>query len=412
MKKLLLALAATAAVAMLAMPALAATQWNFGASLRFSTFWTQVDYGRVHGPDIQGGGATVGSDHDFDWGTQSNSRIKMFMKSDSLEGFIEMGWNFDENKVTTREYWGRWRFNDMGNIQIGQIHQLFNTIGLSNQVWSDDMNMHSIGVSWNPPTPKIVLNYGNFAFALNKPYSMSNSGLWNTVIENSGGTAEMPLVRGDIDTYFPQLQASYNYQADTWRVKLAGAYQYTRVKKFQVYDNTAGVDAYGPNRTKNLHSWLVSLDGNINFGPLYLAGAASAGQNWADAQWNTSRGGLAADYSRNKTVAMSSINLDNGKLKDTTSAMGAIIAGYRLTESLRFELGGGYRYDDNSAWDKSSHMWNVYLQAAYTVAPGFNITPEIGYVNLGKGIALDSADTSGRRAGYIWYAGAKWQMDF
>lgn len=411
MKKILLALTATAVVAMLAMPALAATQWNFGASLRFSTFWTQVDYGKVHGPDIQGGGATLSRDHDLNWGTQSNSRIKMFMKSDNLEGFIELGYNADKNNITTREYWGRWRFNDRGNIQIGQIHQLFNTIGLSNQVWSNDMGMHSVGISWNPPTPKIVLNYGNFAFALNQPYSMSNSGLWKTTIKDSTGVS-MPLVKGDIDTYFPQLQASYQHRADTWRVKVAGAYQYTVVKKFQVFDNTAGVDAYGPTKTKRLHSWLVSLDGNIDFGPLFLGAAASTGQNWTDAQWNTTRGGLSADYSRNKTVAMSGLNFKNGRLKDTTSAMAAIIAGYRLTESLRFELGAGYRYDDNSAWHKSSHMWNVYLQAAYTVAPGFNITPEIGYINLGKAVSLASDNERGQKAGYIWYAGAKWQMDF
>lgn len=399
MKRLFLALAATAAMAMLAMPVMAATQWNFGASLRYSTFWTQVDYGKVKGPDIEGGGATVAHDHYLDWGTQGNSRIKMFMKSESLEGFIEMGWNTEENKVTTREYWGRYRFNDMANIQIGQIHQLFNTIGLSNQVWSHDMNMHSIGVSWNPPTPKIVLSYGGFSFALNKPYSISKSSTWDA------------LTISDVDTYFPQLQASYQYRADTWRVKLAGAYQYTKVKKFQVYDVNTGL--YSNPRSKNLNSWLVSLDGNINFGPLYLAAAGSVGQNWADAQWNTSRGGLGSDYAKTKSVGMSGINFANGKIKNTTSAMGAIIAGYRLTESLRFELGGGYRYDDNSAWRKSSNMWNVYLQAAYSVAPGFSITPEIGYINMGKTVSYKATGSSrGQDAGYIWYAGAKWQMDF
>lgn len=408
MKRLLLALAATAAVAMLAAPVMAATQWNFGASLRYSTFWTQVDYGKVKGPDIEGGGATVSSDHDLSWGTQGNSRIKMFMKSEHLEGFIEMGWNTEENKVTTREYWGRYRFNEMTNIQIGQIHQLFNTIGLSNQVWSDDMNLHSIGVSWNPPTPKIVLSSGGFSFALSKPYSISNSSVWGADVLTTGGL--YPLTIADVDTYFPQLQASYQYQADTWRVKLAGAYQHTKVKKFQVFD--AATMLYSDTRSKNLHSWLISIDGNINFGPLYLAAAGSVGQNWSDAQWNTTRGGLGNDYAKTKSVGMSGINFENGSIKNTESVMGALIVGYRLTESLRFELGGGYRYDDNDAWSKSSNMWNVYLQAAYSVAPGFSITPEIGYVNLGKTVSYRLDSDRGRDAGYIWYAGAKWQMDF
>lgn len=102
--------------------------------------------------------------------------------------------------------------------------------------------------------------------------------------------------------------------------------------------------------------------------------------------------------------------IDGTKIKNTTSAMGAIIAGYRLTEALRFEAGVGYRYDDNSVWDKDSSILNVYIQAAYTVAPGFTITPEIGYIDLFK--TVGSSTTKSVDAGYIWYAGAKWQMDF
>lgn len=413
MKKLFMFCATASIVAMLGTTAMAATQWNFGASLRYNTFWTQVDYGKTKGPDIQGGGANLSGDHELAWSTQGNSRIKMFMKSDSLEGFIELGYDFDNNKVTTREYWGRYKFNDMGSLQIGQIHQLFNTPGLSNQVWSEDMNMHSIGVSWNPPTPKIVLNYGGFAFALAKPYSVSESSFWGKEVaeDNTNSGVTVPWARGDIDTYFPQLQAAYQYKADTWRIKLAGAYQYTKIKKFQVWDNSAATGVWGPTSSKSLHSWLVSLDGDIYFGPLYLAGAASAGENWATAEWNTTRGGLKDKYAKNKTLAMANIDYRNGKLKDTFSAMGAVIVGYALTEDLSFEMGGGYRYDDNDAWRNSSNMWNVYLQAQYTVAPGFNITPEIGYINLGRSVA-DKGAAKGGNAGYLWYAGAQWRMDF
>lgn len=375
---------------MVAAPAFAATQWNFGASLRYETFWNEADFGKNKSTDLEGGGARLSSDGKLSWGTQGNSRIKMFMKSDHLEGFIEMGWNADSGSVTTREYWGKYKFNDMAFIQIGQSHQLFNTPGFSNQVWVNDTGMHSMGVSFNPPTPKIILGYGGFSFAMVKPYKD------NDYITKSLYT--------DIDTYLPQLQAAYQYRADTWRVKLAGAFQTYKLSKIQ--------DSMGNKlaSSKNINSWLIALEGNINFGPLYLAGTASVGQNWADAQWNTSRGGLHNDYARAKNMQSFGYYVDGNKIKNTTSAMGAIIVGYRLTEALRFEAGVGYRYDENKVFDDDSHIFNGYLQAQYTVAPGFTITPEIGYINLG-----DTLGTNGGKsvdAGYTWYAGAQWRMDF
>lgn len=39
MKKIILAVAAVAVIGMVAAPAMAATQWNFGASLRYLNFW-------------------------------------------------------------------------------------------------------------------------------------------------------------------------------------------------------------------------------------------------------------------------------------------------------------------------------------------------------------------------------------
>lgn len=390
MKKIILALAAVAVMGLVAAPVMAATQWNFGASLRYTTFWNNVDFGKGTGKDIQLGGADLNSDHRLDWGTQANSRIKMFMKSDNLEGFIELGWNTDSNSVTTREYWGKYKFNDMAYIQIGQSHQLFSTPGFAHQSWGGDIEMHGLGVSFNPPTPKIILGYGGFAFALAQPFTGTALGK----VASAG-------VDADIDTYIPQLQAAYQYKADTWRVKLGGAYQHTKINKI----NIAGTKVAS---SKNVNSWLVAVDGNIYFGPLSLGATVSGGQNWADAQWNSTRGGLDNSLSTIKHTGMFGVEIDNGKIKNTTSVMGAVIAGYRLTEALSFEAGVGYRYDENKVWDKDSHILNVYLQAPYTVAPGFTITPEIGYIDLFKTVSTGKAVD----AGYIWYAGAKWQMDF
>ena len=392
MKKLIVVMAAAAVFAMLALPAMAATEWKFGASLRYETFWNQVDYGKGNGPDLQSGGVTnLDDDGVLAWGLRNNSRIRMNMKSDALEGYIELGYDYDANTITAREYWGRYKFSDDWAITIGQQHQLFNTVGLSNQVWGGDLGMHGLGTSWRGATPKITLSYGSFSFALAQPYTGNHKAI--------AGLPAAPNNTYDKDTYLPALQASYQYRTDTWRVKLAGAYLH---QQFNDIQNTSD---------ENVHSWLVSLDGTINFGPLYLAGAASVGQNWADAEWNT-KSSIDARYTNGKALNTFGVRIYNGDFESTTSAMLAAIAGYQLTEALRFEAGAGYRYDANKSFETNSHILNIYVQARYNVAPGFSITPEIGYIDLGKGIGNKATNTKGTDLGYTWYAGAKWQMDF
>lgn len=375
MKKLVLGLAAIAVIAMVSAPAMAATQWNFGGMIRYMTFWDQNDAGKRGMTDYEGGGATLKSDGRLQWGNQVNTRIMMWMKSDSLEGFIEMGWddNAGGNGVWTREYWGKYKFGEMSSITIGQQHQLYSSF-ISRQAGLVDLNMNGIGTAFRPPTPKITYTYGGtghlffipsgFSFALTKPESEEYMGLGST----------------DVDTYFPQIQAAYSYYADTWRVKVAGAYQHQEWKNY-----------LGTTKDKSIHSWLFTIDGDISFGPLWLAANATVGQNWGNAGMMNSEFGS----SMKGFDLIGSGHFDgNGKWKNTTSVMASVVGAYQLTEALRFELGAGYRYDENKVYEKNSHLWNVYLQAAYTVAPGFEIVPEIGYIDRCKWV-------DGRDDGYL-----------
>lgn len=398
MKRFLCILGFLAVFTMAAGPAMAATEWNFGASLRFATWWTELDAGKGKIGDMQSGGAQLGNDGKLEFLQQRNSRIKMFMKSDRLEGYIEMGWNVDSAAVTPRDYFGTYRFTDSFSITFGQHLQLFDTPGLSSQVWCNDLNMHGIGVSWNPSDPKLFFTYKGFQFGLSTPYHTEGK-LSSSVISSGAYTA-------DKDTYMPQLQFAYQHAGEDWRVKVGGGFQTYQIKHLRAAGGSADIL-----KSKSVNSWLLMADGNINFGPLYLAGTASVGQNWAEACWNTRKGGLDNAYANNKRMDTFGIALRGDKLKDTTSLMGAVIVGYRLTEDLRFEAGFGYRYDENDAWDKNSHMWTTYIQAAYTVAKGFRIIPEVGFVDLGKTVGVRGANNSIDN-GYVWYAGAKWQMDF
>lgn len=402
MKKLLCVLGFAAIVSLLATPAIAATEWNFGASLRFATWWTELDGGKNKIADMQSGGAKMNNDATLEFLQQRNSRIKMLMKSDKLEGYIELGYNVSTSAVTTRDFFGTYRFTDSFSVTMGQHLQLFDTPNLSSQAWGNDLNMHSIGVSWNPSDPKIFFTYKGFQFGFSTPYHTEGKLSGNISSTSTAYTA-------DKDTYMPQLQFAYQYSLDTWRVKIGGGFQTYKIKDLKATGSTNSLI-----KNKNVNSWLLMADSSINFGPLYLAGTASVGQNWSEACWNTRKGGLGNEYANNKRMDTFGIALKDNKLKNTTSVMGAVIVGYRLTEALRLEAGFGYRYDDNDAWDKNSHMWTTYIQAAYTVTPGFRIIPEIGYVDLGDTVGSRNSATrvKGSDNGYVWYAGAKWQMDF
>lgn len=430
MKTIYKALVGAALISVLAVPAWAATQWNFGASLMFKTFWTQTDFGKFEGEDLQGGGAALKNDGVLDWTTQGDSTISGDMRSDSLEGYLELNYDVNENKLTPSQYWGKYYFNDNASILIGQTENLFRQF-TSSQVGFDNINLNGIGTAYAETAPMIALQYGGFSFALVKPEGniegvMETMEMMEGMIDPSAfPQPQRDILDGgtyyDMDTYMPQIQASYEYFADSWRVKVSGGYANFKVKnltEWTLYDDGQGGTTYEEDRAKNttFHSWIVGLDGDINFGPLYLAAAASVGQNWGAAGWNLT------DFSIGSYPIIYPVGANGGAFKDTTSVMASIVAAYQLTEALRFEAGAGYRYDNSSVFDKASHTWAVYLQADYAVADGFYIIPEIGYIDHGDTVGNDKwvyttgrgdfRTKGGKDLGYTWYAGVQWKMDF
>lgn len=393
MKKIILSIAGLVIIGMIASPAIAATQWNFGGRLAFRTFWTERDGGKYKIADLEGGGASVSNDGLLDWSNQSNTEIDLYARADRMKGYIELGWDYDNNKVWTREYWVDYKFGDKFSITIGQQHQLFSQ--LNNQVWGGDWDSNGIGTNFAPPSPKITLNYDNFHFAMSKPY--------NGRAEFGGYFGYVPFGAKDVDTLLPQLQASYMYFADTWKVHLGAGYQNLKLKDIQGLNN----------KDKTINSWIITADADVDFGPLYIQVAAGVGQNWSDAGWNDEAGAITTSmFSDNYFNQNMGVNIYNGKLKNTTSTMASISVGYRLTESLRFEAGAGYRHDDNDAFYDSNNNMNFYLQAAYDVAPGFVITPEIGYIDFGDHVGMKGDKSTSRDNGYLWYAGAQWALYF
>ncbi|MEJ2475562.1 MAG: hypothetical protein P8Y74_16995, partial [Desulfobacterales bacterium] len=98
----------------------------------------------------------------------------------------------------------------------------------------------------------------------------------------------------------------------------------------------------------------------------------------------------------------------DGTLIDQDSLMAMLALGFKPTESLGLEAGGGYlrTKDDNN--NENTYM-EYYLQAVWTLANGVYLVPEVGYRDYGD---LEISNLPDEDLGNAWYAGAKWQIDF
>jgi hypothetical protein len=108
--------------------------------------------------------------------------------------------------------------------------------------------------------------------------------------------------------------------------------------------------------------------------------------------------------------AVSSPYLKTGgdDIADVYTLQVLLVPGIRVSDSLKFEAGLGYRQDNADGapgYSQKDDLWVAYVQALITLAPGVYLTPEVGYYDYMDGVNGDSQ-------GYQWYAGAKWQIDF
>jgi hypothetical protein len=97
--------------------------------------------------------------------------------------------------------------------------------------------------------------------------------------------------------------------------------------------------------------------------------------------------------------------------------MAMLALGFKPTESLGLEAGVGYLQSKSDSYQaepnrsvefKNTYM-EYYLQAVITMAKGVYLVPEVGYRDYGD---LEG-DVEGKQdLGSLWYAGAKWQIDF
>ena len=371
MKKLTILLALVALVCF-SVPAMA-VDWNFYGNARMATYYESTDLGAGRTT------ANNSDDQQLEWDLQGNSRIGANIKAEHIKAQFEWGVSSDSGgggNVGARRLYGVWE-TGWGSMKVGKDYTPVSQF-ISGQVFDGDLGLLGIGTAYGNREAQIAFSFGNFEIAL---IQMNVDQLVSATGFTTGG---------DLERVLPKFEAKWGMSFDAFNFNLMGGYQYYSIKDVTSLTN-------GTTNDIDVTSYIIGGDAGFNFGPAYVKGAVSYGQDWDNAKWN-----LGGNHNQGSPAVWDG----DDSTKDTTSWMASLVAGLKVSDMLTFEAGFGYREDDpdvNGA--KTSSPWAVYGQAVIALAPGVYIIPEIGYFDGDQDFNGDDATT-------LFYAGGKWQINF
>lgn len=367
MKKLIVFFAAVALVAGFALTA-AAVEWNLYGSARMATFYTDDDFGDAGLND-----ANEDSQSDLRWDLQGNSRLGANVKGDVVSGQFEFGVN--EATITSRRLYGVWHFADDWGLKVGKDYTPI-TFFLSGQVFDADNGLLFTGNAYGSRRGQIALEGMGFKLA-----AITNT----TSALGSGGVVER---------WLPKFEASYLF-------KMNDAMSFHGFAGYQTYDVNVGTPAGGTDDF-SVDSYVVGLGAELGFGPFFVKPQVSYYQNGDAAGW------LGAN------TLPTLLNPQTNETNDTDSLMAMLAIGFSPTESLTLEAGAGWvsaETDDVQGFDLEQDFFEYYLQAVITLAKGVYIVPEVGFRDFGD-LETSANLVPDQDLGDLFYAGAKWQINF
>jgi hypothetical protein len=410
MKKLTIIALVVAMAAIFAVTS-SANEWSLYGSARIQTFYTSEDLGKeleLVAPNQfiavdSRNAANQDNEKNTTWDLNTVSHVGAKIKGDMLEAHFEFGVTSDGGggNVGTRLLYGIWKFAEGWGLKVGKDYTpVF--FGLSNQVFADDANLWKKGNAFGDRRSQIAVEGG-----------LGPGMLKVALINQTTNTLGTP--NGVTEALIPKFEVSYEYIiTDMMSVHGFGGYQTYDVK----YADTQGL---GGTSDFSVDSWVVGAGAILNFGPFFVKPQVSYYQNGAAAGW------LGSEYQPfSKSGFVNDINAEfdaglvlvgNDEVLDAKNLMAMLALGFKPTESLGLEFGVGYVGYETDSYQgvkvKNDYL-EYYLQAVFTLAPGVYIVPEIGYRDLGKQkvdkpfyIVAPDVDL-----GSLFYAGAKWQIDF
>ena len=400
MKKLFVILAALALVWAFAAPA-SAVDWNFYGSARMATYYTSVDFG-----DGLNDSGTDDEDSGTRWELQGNSRLGATVKGDNISGRVELGLkglNGNDVDVGTRRIAGTWNFG-AGTLKVGKDYSPVSQF-ISTQAFDTDLGLLGIGAFYGKRPAGIELGFGRLRIALLDPEDDFIFGLGPgggvVLVTTTGGVAPIGIPftigsNGDPDSYIPKIEASWGMSFDQFSFTVMGGFQY-----YEIEDVLSEV-RFGQDDV-DVTSWVLGGDASYSFGPIYLRAAASYSVNPGDANWGLSYG-----------VVLDGAVWDGDDDTDDMDVMqGAIVGGWKMSDTINFEVGFGVAdYDTDAQGFEETTPFAVYGNATIQLAPGVWIIPEAGYFNFDDLQIPAGGNPDKDDAGDAFYIGAKWQVDF
>jgi hypothetical protein len=389
-----------------------ANEWGLYGSARMATFYTSEDLGleldrRGAGPPFQfftvdsRNAANQNTVKNLRWNLQPNSRIGATVKGDRLEAQFEFGVVSvgSGSNVISRRLYATWKFADDWGLKIGKDFTPISFF-LSGQVFNNDSNLQFLGEAYGARRGQLAVE-GQLGPGMLKV----------ALIDQTTNTLDQP--NATTETILPKFEASYQMNfTDEISAHAFGGYQTYSVK----YPG-----AFGGTSDFSVDAWVVGAGADLNFGPFFVKPQVSYYQNGAAAGWLQnnylpfSTSGFVANI--NSVYGTDLQVIGGNDVLDAKNLMAMLVLGFKPTDSLGFEAGVGYVGYETDSYQgvkiKNNYL-EYYLQAVITLAKGVDIVPEIGYRDFGKAkfdtpffIIAPDIDL-----GSLFYAGAKWQIDF
>jgi hypothetical protein len=349
-----------------------------------TTFYESRDYSNAAFADLNGGGLENGKlnkddDARVQWELQGNSRLGATVKGDNISGRVELGLkglDGGDIDVGTRRIAGTWNFG-AGTLKVGKDYSPVSQF-ISTQAFAGDLGLLGIGTFYGNRPAGLELGFGRLRIALLDPSAD------NDITDNAG-----VATGNDPDSYIPKIEASWGMSFDQFSFNVMGGFQY-----YELEDQGA---ASAATDDIDVTSFVVGGDAGFSFGPAYIRGAVSFSQNPSNAGWYANAYPAVAVWDGDDDT------------DDTDLLMAALVAGWKMSDTISFEIGAGMAdYDTDAQGANDTTPWAAYANATIQLAPGVYIIPEVGFFD-NDDLPVNTPDDD---AGDQLYLGAKWQIDF
>jgi hypothetical protein len=424
MKKVTIIALVVAITAVFAVTATAAMEWNLYGSARVQTFYVSNDLGKelertglrsaiaVDRRDI----ANQDTVKTTRWLLENNSRIGATVKGDMLEARFEYGARpavRDSGAITNfanvRRLYGTWKFAEGWGLKVGKDYTPI-TFFLSGQAFEADAGLLNVGNAYGARRGQIAVE-GKLGPGMLKLALIDQT------------TSDLDTENAVTEVLFPKFEASYEFNiTDAMSMHAFGGFQVYDIKTASPIPGTTIPQPTGTD-SESVGSWMLGLGADLNFGPFFVKPQVSYYVNGAAAGWLGARylpftsQGFFQEFTDLGFDTTTLEVIQGNDVQNAKNLMAMLALGFKATESLGLEFGIGYvGYDTDSFnnFSRKNTYLEYYLNAVITMAPGVYLVPEIGYRDFGKeegdkpiGFVIPDTDL-----GSLFYAGAKWQIDF